>query len=247
MARVEQHTEETHTHEVRAKNPGITSGIKVILGIVIGLILLGIIGYFGFFRKSNNNDDVASTADEIRNAFQPSTSSNPSFGLPNQGGVLNSPVAGTSTPPVSSVPPTNPPPVETTPRPVQPRNPAPATPFTYTNPALGFQVTLPASWAPTAREEGNRVLFFDRSTGAQAGYVEIYEAAGNGLDEIALTLEGSPDVTNISQASISGLPAIKYQTNRSAGANLATVHNGRIYYFHNGLASSQAISGLRFI
>lgn len=113
----------------------------------------------------------------------------------------------------------------------------------YRNTNLGFEFKLPTGWSSQVQDLGRRVIFFNTG-GSQSGYMEVYDnISGVTLNDLFATLQGSPDVSQITQTTVSNIPAIRY-TGQSRG--IALVHNNKIYYLHSQLSDPTATSNLKF-
>jgi hypothetical protein len=232
-------------------NPIISPGARNLLVVLVVLIIIGVVGYLIIKARSKNNQNP--TADQIHNSFNPASSTSPSFIPPIPDGGIGS----SSSPQFSGGPKTSEPKTvsPTTPQPqIQPITPrqttpsAPAGPVVYQNPVLGFALTIPGNWIVNDQQSPDHIVFFDRNTGQIVGYMEIYENSPyDNLDTLAQTLQDSPEVNNIIQVSVAGLPAILYSAAPGFTGGVAAIFNNRVYYFHGALADPNILSSFKFL
>jgi hypothetical protein len=243
------------------KNPTITSGVRNILAILLLLIIIGAVGYFIVKSRSNkNNSQTSNTADQIRQSFNPPTSTSPTFNPPTpNSGFASGPSSSSSSPAnqtannsqAQSAGGTGAATPQTTPRTTSPSASLGTnsnTPISYRNSNLGFALTLPGNWVVDDKQNSNRVVFFDRNTGQIAGYIEVYNTdANNDLNTVAKTLQNSPSVSGISPVSVAGQPAVQYSASAGYTGGVAAVYNNRVYYLHGNLASPGVLSSFSFL
>lgn len=234
---------------------------QTVLLVLMGLIILGSIGWLVWkkpfsFSGLSAGTSASDTADSIRGAFGQSSSATTTGSVPQIFGSnppgnasTSAPAAGDISTAASTNTPSNP--LAASSRHPRGINNAPlssqkrqwqatslasnvAGESVYRNENLKFEINLPSAWSSQVQDQGSRVIFF-KAAGAQAGYVESYDnSAGVSLNDLAATLQSSPDVSSVTQTSVSGQPAL-YYTGRSSG--IALIYGNKIYYLHDQLAN----------
>ena len=226
--------------------------IIIIIGVAVGVII---------WNHNKNKTTTPDTAESIRNAFNVPASSTPgiasNFNPPNPNpnltpngttvpvtypqagqGQIDSP-AYTNTPNVY-LPPRGPstaytpPPINNNNQPAYSGPPQVAGESVYHNANFGFELTIPSGWANNPEQDSNHVFFFS-SSGQQAGYVEVYAADGTNLNDIAQTLQASPDVSRVNQTTVNGIPALQFTARGQQG--LALMTSTHIYYLRGALVN----------
>jgi len=221
-----------------------------LIAIIVAVILIVAGGLFWYNSHKKNSASVTQTqtAGQIRQIFQVPTATpeNPGQSAVEGTSTAGSSANGTMVAPRGGSPIPTPAIGKPTPRPTPTTVVLDNLTYLYKNPVFGFEIALPKTWQ--ARTSGtSSVNFINTSIGKSVGYIEVYGNNENqSLGDLTVSLENSPDVTQISYTTLDSQPALKFTATTSQKSGLATVFNNRIYYLRGDLAKPEVAAGFKF-
>jgi hypothetical protein len=112
--------------------------------------------------------------------------------------------------------------------------PAQATTKTYTYSGASLAITIPTSWVIHQSDQDGTTLDMYDSANMLRGELFIQAGVSETLDQKRTELEANSQVSNITDTTFHGIPALSYDKSGISGTNIVLEYDGNLYTFNQG-------------